>query len=201
MIAQIQGKLVHKSPDYLIIDVNGVGYEVHTPLSTFYQLPDIDSTIRLNTYTHIREDLLQLYGFLTMVEKDLFQLLIGVSGIGPRLAVNILSGIPGSDLCEALSEGDVRKLCATPGIGKKTAERMVVELKDKIGRVSLSDEPPATGKGDHEEIEEDVVSALVNLGYKKAAAERALGKAKNFMTGDTLIVEDLLKEALKVLSK
>lgn len=201
MIAQIHGKLVHKSPDYLIVDVNGVGYKVHTPLSTFYHLPDIDSTIKLTIHTHVREDLLQLYGFLTTQERDLFQLLIGVSGIGPKLAVNILSGIPGSELCGALSEGDVRRLCATPGVGKKTAERMVVELRDKIGSVFFQGEPSVAIKRDDEEIEEDVVSALVNLGYKRVAAERALEKAKNTMTGDTLVVEDLLKEALRALSK
>ena len=201
MIARIHGKLVHKSPDYLIVDVNGLGYKVHTPLSTFCQLPDVDSTIKLNTYTHVREDLLQLYGFLTVGERDLFQLLIGVSGIGPRLAVNILSGIPGSDLCQALSEGNVKRLIATPGVGKKTAERMVVELRDKIGCVSFHERPVTPVGQDYEEMESDVVSALVNLGYKKAAAERAMEKAKDVLNQDILVVEDLLKEALREISK
>ena len=201
MIAQIHGKLVRKSPDFLIVDVNGVGYEIHTPLSTFYQLPDIDSAVKLNIYTLVREDILQLYGFLTNGEKDLFKLLIGVSGIGPKLAVNILSGIQGRDLCQALSEGDIRKLTAIPGVGKKTAERLIIELRDKSRKISFMDEPSIAMNTGDKDIEEDVVSALVNLGYKKAAAERALKKAKNAVTGDTLVVEDLLKAALRVLSK
>ena len=201
MIAQISGKLIYKSPDHLIVDVNGVGYEIHTPLSTFYKLPDTNSPVRLITYTYVREDLLQLYGFLTAGERDLFQLLIGVSGIGPKLAVNILSGIPEIDLCKALSDGDVRKLSSTPGVGKKTAERMVLELRDKIGRITPQDGPLPSATEDHQEIEEDVVSALINLGYKRAAAEKAFKEARNHMSGDLATVEILLKETLKVLSK
>jgi Holliday junction DNA helicase RuvA len=200
MIAHIRGKLAHKSLDYLIVDVNGVGYKIHTPLSTFYRLPDTDSSIKLNTYTHVREDLLQLYGFLTTQERDLFQLLIGVSGIGPKLAINILSGIPCNALCQALSEGDAKKLSSTPGVGKKTAQRMVLELRDKIGGIPLPDEPPIIKKGAQEEIERDLIFALINLGYKKAVAERALKEAKETMKVDTYVIEDLLKEALRVLS-
>ncbi|MDY7031715.1 MAG: Holliday junction branch migration protein RuvA [Thermodesulfobacteriota bacterium] len=201
MIAQICGKLIHKSPDYVIVDVNGVGYGIHTSLSTFYQLPDIDATVQLNTYTYVREDILQLYGFLTIGERNLFELLLSVSGIGPRLAVNILSGIPGNDLRQALLEGDIRKLSATPGVGRKTAERMILELRDKIGRISFPDEPSIpSGKG-KADVDDDVVSALMNLGYKKVLAERAMEKAKSILKGDTFTVEDLLKEALKVLSK
>lgn len=201
MIAQIHGILVHKSLDHLIVDVNGVGYKVHIPLSTFYQLPEIDSTVKLNTYTHVREDLLQLYGFFTRQERDIFQLLIGVSGIGPRLAINILSGIPVWDLCKALSEGNVSRLSAAPGVGKKTAERMVLELRDKIGTIPFSEKPPIAGETDRGEVERDVISALINLGYKKAVAEKALETAKNTLKTDTSVLEDLLKEALRVLSK
>ncbi|MFA4910321.1 MAG: Holliday junction branch migration protein RuvA [Desulfobacteria bacterium] len=201
MIAQIHGILVHKSLDHLIVDVNGVGYKVHIPLSTFYQLPEIDSTVKLNTYTHVREDLLQLYGFFTRQERDIFQLLIGVSGIGPRLAINILSGIPVWDLCKALSEGNVSRLSAAPGVGKKTAERMVLELRDKIGTIPFSEKPPIAGETDRGEVERDVISALINLGYKKAVAENALEMAKNTLKTDTSVLEDLLKEALRVLSK
>ncbi|MFH1625907.1 MAG: Holliday junction branch migration protein RuvA [Pseudomonadota bacterium] len=201
MIAQIHGRLVHKALDYLIVDVNGLGYKVHVPLSTFYRLPDVDSTIKLNTYTHVREDLLQLYGFLTERERDLFQILIGVSGIGPKLAINILSGIPVHELCEALSEGDVRKLSATPGVGRKTAERMIVDLRDKIAMTSFSNEPSITAKRDRDEVERDVISALINLGYKKVVAEKALEDAKSTIKADTLVLEDLLKEALRLLSK
>jgi len=201
MIAQIYGKLIHKSIDYIIVDVNGMGYRIHVPLSTFYQLPEIDNTLKLNIYTYVREDLFHLYGFFTLEEKDLFQLLISVSGIGPRLAINILSGIPASDLCQALTEGDVRKLCATPGVGRKTAERMVVDLRDKIGKMPHRDEPSVVMEEDGKGIERDVISALVNLGYKKVVAEKALEKVKNTEDTDTLVIEDLLKEALKVLSK
>ena len=201
MIAQIRGVLVYKSLDYLVVDVNGVGYKIHVPLSTFYQLPDIDSTVKLNTYTHVREDLFHLYGFLTKQERDLFQLLIGVSGIGPRLAINILSGISVGDLCKALSEGDIGRLSATPGVGKKTAERMVLELRDKIRTVYISDEPSIVIERENEKIETDVISALINLGYKKAVAENAIEIAKNTLKTDTSVLEDLLKEALRVLSK
>lgn len=201
MIAQIHGILVYKSLDYLVVDVNGVGYKIHVPLSTFYQLPDIDSTVKLNTYTHVREDLFHLYGFLTKQERDLFQLLIGVSGIGPRLAINILSGIPVSVLCKALSEGDVSKLSAAPGVGKKTAERMVLELRDKIGTIPFSEKLPIAAEADREEVERDVISALINLGYKKAVAENAIEMAKNTLKTGTSVLEDLLKEALRVLSK
>ncbi|HCX90524.1 MAG: Holliday junction branch migration protein RuvA [Deltaproteobacteria bacterium CG_4_9_14_3_um_filter_44_9] len=201
MIAQIHGILVHKSLDHLIVDVNGVGYKVHIPLSTFYQLPEIDSTIKLNTYTHVREGLLQLYGFFTRQERDIFQLLIGVSGIGPRLAINILSGIPVGDICKALSEGNANRLSTAPGVGRKTAERMVLELRDKIGTIPFSEKPPIAAEADRGEVERDVISALINLGYKKAVAENALEMAKNTLKTDTSVLEDLLKEALRVLSK
>ena len=124
MIAQLRGKLIHKSPEYSIIDVGGVGYRVFTPFSTFYELPDIENQVTLHTYTNVREDALQLFGFLTTEEKEMFQLLLGVSGIGPKLAVNILSGISPEELRSALLSGNLLRLTAIPGIGKKTAERM-----------------------------------------------------------------------------
>ncbi|MFH2012488.1 MAG: Holliday junction branch migration protein RuvA [Pseudomonadota bacterium] len=201
MIAQIHGVLVYKSLEYLIVDVNGVGYKIYVPLSTFYKLPDIDNTVKLNTYTHVREDLFHLYGFITKEERDLFQLLIGVSGIGPRLSINILSGISVGDLCKALSEGNISKLSATPGVGKKTAERMVLELRDKIRTVFFSDEPPVAIEKDNEKMETDVISALINLGYKKAVAEKALEITRETLKSDELVLEDLLKGALRVLSK
>ncbi|MDY6854162.1 MAG: Holliday junction branch migration protein RuvA [Thermodesulfobacteriota bacterium] len=200
MIAHICGKLTHKSLEYLIVDVNGVGYKIHIPLSTFYRLPDIDSSVKLNTYTHVREDQLQLYGFLTTQERDIFQLLIGVSGIGPKLAINILSGIPCNVLYQALLNGDTKKLSATPGVGKKTAQRMILELRDKIEGITLSDEPPTIRKEGQEEIDRDLIFALINLGYKKTVAEKALKEAKAAIKMDTYIIEDLLREALRVLS-
>jgi len=132
MIAHIKGKIIYKSPESVVVDVSGVGYEVYIPLSTYYKLPDTEEYISLNTYTHIREDALQLYGFLTQREKEIFQLLISVSGVGPKLARNILSGIPAEDLISAISSGDIARLRSIPGVGGKTAERLVLELKDKM---------------------------------------------------------------------
>jgi len=134
MIAQIRGRLVHKSPEEIIIDCNGVGYGVRVPLSTFYELPEPEGDVLLLIYTHVREDALLLYGFLTPKEKELFCLLIGVSGVGPRLAVNVLSGIATRDLERALHEGDLFSLTRIPGVGRKTAERMLVERRDDQGR-------------------------------------------------------------------
>jgi len=201
MIAHVKGKIIHKSPDSVIIDVAGVGYEVHIPLSTYYKLPETEEYVSLNTYTHIREDALQLYGFLTQREKEIFQLLIGVSGVGPRLARNILSGIPADDLVSALSSGDIARLKAIPGIGGKTAERLIVELRDKMTAIVRNHvgEVVASGVADkRDDISKDVLSALVNLGYKGNLAEKAIEKAKQINTDATF--EILLKESLKVLA-
>ena len=201
MIAHVKGKIIHKSPESVIIDVAGVGYEVHIPLSTYYKLPETEEYVSLNTYTHIREDAMQLYGFLTQREKEIFQLLIGVSGVGPRLARNILSGIPADDLVSALSSGDIARLKAIPGIGGKTAERLIVELRDKMTAIVRSHvgEVAASGVADkRDDISKDVLSALVNLGYKGNLAEKAIEKAKQINTDATF--EILLKESLKVLA-
>ena len=201
MIANVKGKIIHKSPDSVIIDVAGVGYEVHIPLSTYYKLPETEEYVSLNTYTHIREDALQLYGFLTQREKEIFQLLIGVSGVGPRLARNILSGIPADDLVSALYSGDIARLKAIPGIGGKTAERLIVELRDKMTAIVRNHvgEVVASGVADkRDDISKDVLSALVNLGYKGNLAEKAIEKAKQINTDATF--EILLKESLKVLA-
>lgn len=201
MIAHVKGKIIHKSPESVIIDVAGVGYEVHIPLSTYYKLPETEEYVSLNTYTHIREDAMQLYGFLTQREKEIFQLLIGVSGVGPRLARNILSGIPADDLVSAVSSGDIARLKAIPGIGGKTAERLIVELRDKMAAIVRSHvgEVAASGVADkRDDISKDVLSALVNLGYKGNLAEKAIEKAKQINTDATF--EILLKESLKVLA-
>src|SRR3972149_7075037 len=153
MIAHIKGKIIYKSPESVVVDVSGVGYEVYIPLSPYYKLPDTEEYISLNTYTHIREDALQLYGFLTQREKEIFQLLISVSGIGPKLARNILSGIPAEALISAISSGDIARLRSIPGVGGKTAERLVLELKDKM-RKAIREHgegvgvPAEKGKGD-----------------------------------------------------
>lgn len=200
MIAQLRGKLIHKSPEYSIIDVGGVGYRVFTPFSTFYELPDLENQVTLHTYTNVREDALQLFGFLTIDEKEVFQLLIGVSGIGPKLAVNILSGITPEELRSALLNGNLLRLTAIPGIGKKTAERMVLELKDKALKLhkekpGVQAKPLAAG----DEVLEDAVSALLNLGYKRPQAEGALEKVKKDNPDSD--IEEMIKGALKILAR
>ena len=196
MIAQIRGRLVHKSPEEIIIDCNGVGYGVRVPLSTFYELPETQEDVLLLIYTHVREDALHLYGFATPKEKELFCLLIGVSGVGPRLAVNVLSGIATSDLERALHEGDLFSLTRIPGVGKKTAERMLVELKDKVGAPDV-----AIGGGRiRNGMVKDVLSALVNLGYQRGTAEEAIRKALH-EGGADLSLEELLKESLRLMGR
>ncbi|MDO8446970.1 MAG: Holliday junction branch migration protein RuvA [Deltaproteobacteria bacterium] len=200
MIAQLSGKLIHKSPEYSIIDVNGVGYRVFTPFSTFYELPDIENQVTLHTYTNVREDALQLFGFLTTDEKEIFQLLISVSGIGPKLAVNILSGITPEELKGALLSGNLVRLTAIPGIGKKTAERMVLELRDKV--LKLHKEKPGVQAKPvltSDEVLEDAISALVNLGYKRPQAEGALEKVRKENPDSD--IEEMIRGALKILAR
>lgn len=197
MISQIRGRLANKSPGEIIVDCNGVGYGIRVPLSTFYELPEIDEDVLLQIYTHVREDALHLYGFLTGKEKELFCLLIGVSGVGPRLAVNVLSGISASDLERALCEGDLLGLTRIPGIGRKTAERMLVELKDKV---SPTGGAVSGGLFFKEEVARDALSALVNLGYMKTVAEQAVRDALR-QSGNAPSLEELLKESLRLLAK
>jgi holliday junction DNA helicase RuvA len=170
MIGRLTGRLAAKSPDQILLDVGGVGYLVHIPLSTFYELPELESPASLWVHTHVREDTLALYGFLTERERSLFLLLIGVAGIGPRVALTVLSGIPPSELASALRNQDVRRLIAIPGVGKKTAERMVLELAEKAASFAAEGPPaaPAAVAAD------DVTSALVNLGYRRTEAEKAV---------------------------
>lgn len=199
MIAHIRGSLIHKSTESVVIDVNGVGYEVFIPLSTFYKLPDLNQELSLKVHTHVKEDALQLYGFLSIEEKEAFQMLITISGVGPKLARNILSGIPVADLVSAIANGDKARLSLIPGIGTKSAERLIVELRDKVKNLSKIDEkkPEAPSK---DALASDVVSALENLGYKTALAEEAVRKAKGAMQSGAGF-EELFKEALRLLSK
>ena len=197
MIAQICGRLAHKSPEEIIIDCNGVGYGVRVPLSTFYELPDIGAEVVLRIHTHVREDALHLYGFATSKEKELFGLLIGVSGVGPRLAINVLSGIATHDLERALQEGDLLSLTRIPGVGRKTAERMVVELKDKVSATGAG---VTTGIAMRDGKVKDALSALVNLGYQKGIAEEAVRNCVR-QHGEELSLEELLKESLRLLVK
>ncbi len=192
MIAQITGGLAEKNPAQLIIDVGGVGYQVFVSLQTFYRLPAIGGQVSLHIHTHTREDALQLYGFLEREEKDLFLLLRGVTGIGPRLALNILSGIPVQELKEALSDSDVTRLLAIPGVGKKMAERLVVELREKVGVVWNGQVQGMSGEQGRMAIE--AVSALVNLGYRKTEAEKSVGLA---LKGGKKEVAEVIREALR----
>jgi len=197
MIATLTGRLRRKAVDYLIVDVSGVGYQVHVPFSTYQCIPDGGEEVSLHIHTHLREDSLSLFGFLTEAEKEMFLLLMGVSGIGPKLALAVLSSLSVHDLSRAIQSSDDSKLCAVSGIGKKTAARIVLELQDKIklAASSFCREPDATVPDDVE----DAVSALMNLGYKKPLAEEALKKARAGRPG--LKVEELIREALNVLMK
>ena len=198
MIASLTGRLRRKASDYLIVDVSGVGYQVQVPLSTYCRIPDIGDEISLHIHTHVREDALSLFGFLEQSEKEMFLLLMGVSGIGPKLALSVLSCLSVDDLCSAIYSSDDSKLCTISGIGKKTAARMVLELKDKIKQLAM--DRPKTGRVPPEANDvEDAIFALVNLGYKKPLAEDVLKKIKQRKPG--YAIEDLIREALSVLMK
>lgn len=199
MIALLTGELAQRHPEQIILDVNGVGYRLQVPLSTFYALPE-SGKVQLQVHTHVKEDAIQLFGFLTEAEKDLFALLISVSGVGPKLANTILSHIPTEELALALNQGDVLRLTAIPGIGKKSAERLVLELQDKAARFAIEGTSPAaeTLKSGSESNHEDALSALVNLGYKETLARKAL---KSLKVAPGTPLEDILKAALKILVK
>jgi Holliday junction DNA helicase RuvA len=199
MIALLTGLIAHKSPDHIILDVQGVGYRIHIPFSTYYELPEEGGSASLHIHTSVREDAILLYGFRTRLEKSFFQLLISVSGIGPKLARDILSNIQPGQLAQALAQGDLHKLSTIPGIGKKTAERLVLELKDKVGKLDLSSLPAADARViPSDDVAEDVISALLNLGYKEPQVRKALA---GLDAGEGVSVEGLLKRALKALMK
>lgn len=196
MIARIRGTLEHKLPGEVIVDVGGVGYHVLTALSVFYRLPELGEPVSLLVHTHVREDTLQLFGFFEQVEKQVFLLLIGVSGIGPKLAITILSGIPAADLLSAVKDQDAARLVSIPGVGKKLAERMIVELRDRMNLLSdYGNDRTMTGDSG---VKRDAMSALVNLGYGRVDAERAVRDAlKEGADG----LETALKAALRKLSR
>ena len=199
MIAHLHGRLFEKHPNRLVVDVSGVGYEVFVPLSTFYGLGDPGSDIALRIHTHVREDALLLYGFATVLEQDLFERLIGVSGIGPKVALAVLSGIEPLELVRAVERGDVVRLTAIPGVGKKTSERIVLELKDRLPRaVAPSTESSGATEGPAA-MREDLLSALVNLGYHRPLAEKAANAALEAASGGGF--EQTLKQALRELAK
>jgi len=175
MIGYIKGQLLQKKPNVLLVDVHGVGYEVFIPLTSFYELPAEGNEVSLRIHTHVREDALTLFGFHTQREKDLFLKLISISGIGPKLAIAILSGAQVEELAQAIAEGNLVRLTAIPGVGRKTAERLVLELKSQITPFLLHEQvESAKQSGAPSPLQEDILSALVNLGYPRAAAEKAL---------------------------
>lgn len=194
MIALLRGVLLEKHPNQAIVEAGGVGYDVTVPVSTFARLPDTGAEIRLHIYTHVREDTLALYGFLTQDEKVLFEKLIAVSGIGPTLAVKILSGLAAADLIHAISRGEVERLVRVPGVGKKTAERMVLELRDKLPAASGEEPEPVSAA--LSPIDQDVLSALLNLGCTRPQAEAAVRKAK--AGGAPADFEALFRRALEL---
>ncbi len=200
MIAHLNGILLQKSTQSVIIDNAGIGYEVFVPLSTFYALPEKDERVGLHIHTHVREDALILFGFKTLLEKTIFLMLISVSGIGPKLAINILSGIGPDDLLEAMAHGDALRLQSIPGVGRKTAERIALELRDKaLGVRGDSEATPARIVTDEDKrVFDDALSALLNLGYPATSAKRAVEKALTRVEGVSL--ENLIKEALRLLA-
>lgn len=201
MIAQLSGKLASKQPNTIIIDIGGVGYEVTIPLSTFYDLGEPGSDVTLTIHTYFREDLIQLFGFRTGREKELFLRLTSVSGIGPKLAITMLSGMPAAELIQAIRNNDVMRLTATPGVGRKTAERVVVELRDKMAALALTpeEEPVSAASAGQGDVREDTIAALIALGYQRAQAERAVSAAIG-EEGEWGI-EAVLKRALRRLSR
>ncbi|MEE8348043.1 MAG: Holliday junction branch migration protein RuvA [Acidobacteriota bacterium] len=194
MIAHLRGLLLEKSADRLVVEVNDIGYEVLIPFSTYYELGEVGDPVSLRIHTHVKEDLLSLYGFMTAKEKKLFTQLIHVSGIGPKLGIAILSGLPVDELAQALVDSDVVRLNGIPGVGKKTAERLVLELKDKVLNwiSELGESTVSSGPGT---VQADVVSALVNLGYAQNTAERAVARGREDSADDTF--EELLKRSLR----
>jgi len=195
MIAHLRGRVLSKRPSHAVVDVNGVGYEVAISVPTFSELPNAGGEVALHIHTHVREDALSLYGFLRPQERELFERLISVSGIGPKLAITVLSGMQAEKMVAAIRGNDVATLTKIPGIGKKTAERMVLELRDKLESFGVA----AAVVSRHSPMEEDVLSALTNLGYQRVAAERALASAgKN---GGSPNFDQLFRESLSALSK
>jgi len=199
MIAHLRGRLLEKHPNRVIVDINGVGYDVHVPLSTFYEMAEPGEDIALRVHTHVREDALLLYGFATVLELQIFERLISVSGIGPKLALAVLSGIEPNELVSAIRTANVARLTGIPGIGKKIAERIGLELKDKMASFLPAEMTGSPAAAAGETLRTDVLSALMNLGYHRPLAERAADSALKKSAGAGF--ESVLKHALRELSK
>ncbi len=200
MIAFLNGRVLSKGPARLIVDVQGVGYDVHVPLSTYYDIGDAGAAVALRIHTHVREDALQLYGFLTELEQQVFEHLIGISGIGPKLAVSVLSGIEPGELVAAVQRADVARLTRVPGIGRKTAERIVLELKDRLGALAVPATLDAHLPSPPDRLRADLLSALQNLGYQRPLAEKAVDAALG-RTGEPPTLEHGLRAALRELMR
>jgi holliday junction DNA helicase RuvA len=204
MIAHLSGTLLSKNPNSVIVDVSGVGYEVNIPVSTFYELEDTGTNVKLRIYTHVKEDALQLYGFKTARERELFINFISVSGIGPKLGIALLSGMSADELIASIKSNNLARLTLIPGVGKKTAERLIVDLREKMAALSTSQleeetgARPATADGSPEDsVRSEALSGLMNLGYQRSAAEKAIDSA--LAEGGDISVESILKRSLKKL--
>ena len=205
MIAHLSGTLLSKQATSVILDVSGVGYEVTIPISTFYDLEDVGGTVQLRIYTHVREDALQLYGFKTARERELFLKIISVSGIGPKLGITLLSGMSADELIASIRTNNLARLTLIPGVGRKTAERLIMELREKVAELSsaqLEEElgaKPEVTEPTEDAVRGDSLSALLNLGYQRSAAEKAIDAALN--EGGDITVESILRRSLKKLAR
>ena len=206
MIAHLSGILFSKQATSVIVDVGGVGYEVTIPLSTFYELEDTGKPVQLRIYTHVREDMLQLFGFKSIRERELFLKIISVSGIGPKLGITLLSGMSADELIAAIRTNDLARLTLIPGIGRKTAERLVIELREKVAALTsaqleeaLTMKAAATGESRQDDVRADALSALLNLGYQRGSAEKAIDSA--IAEGGELSVETVLRRVLRKLAR
>jgi Holliday junction DNA helicase RuvA len=201
MIASLTGQLAFKAPTHLVLDVHGVGYEVLIPLSTYYGLPNLGESTSLSVHTHVREDAIQLFGFLTSQEKDAFVLLTSVSGVGPKLGLSLLSALPVPVLVLAIQSGDVEKLTTVPGIGTKSAGRLVLELKDKVEKLHTGAASSREGARQGQDATfDDALSALVNLGYRPQDAKEALKQVKT-SNAESIVLKDMIRESLKELAR
>jgi Holliday junction DNA helicase RuvA len=199
VIARLAGMLVEKAPGRVIVDVQGVGYDLQVPLSTFYVAGELGTAITLRVHTHVREDVIALYGFATPLEQELFERLISISGIGPKLALSVLSGIEPPDLVRAIKAQDVARLTAIPGVGKKTAERIGLELKDRMPQSLQAAADTMKPAGPEDQLRDDLLSALVNLGYQRVPAEKAIDRELQRLPGAPF--EDALRAVLRALMK
>jgi Holliday junction DNA helicase RuvA len=206
MIAHLSGTLLSKQATSVIVEVSGVGYEVTIPLSTFYDLEDVNSPVQLRIYTHVREDTLQLYGFKTARERELFLKLISVSGIGPKLGITLLSGMSADEMIASIRTNNLARLTLIPGVGRKTAERLIMELREKVAELStaqleeeLGAKPEVSTEPTEDSVRSDALSALLNLGYQRSAAEKAIDSALG--EGGDITVESVLRRSLKKLAR